>query len=154
MRDVTFDVTSFIIIGAGRGRAATLPRQLRVGGRQGVRRVGLQERTVVEPIDVGRDSRRRRATVLRECRVAAIAAATTRKRGCAVSRASRARFLPATLSCAIRAPLLPHVASVRGVGVGAGAPSAPRGRPGRVAANHVRTIRTRFDDGEASVPCR
>lgn len=137
-----------IITGAGRGRAATLPRELRVGGRQGVRRAGLQERTVVGSID----PRRRRATVLRERRVAAVAAATTHKRGRPVSRAECARFLPAAVSRAIRASLLPGVAGVRGAGVGT--PAAPRGRPGRAAANHVRTIRTRLDDGEVLVPRR
>lgn len=128
--------TNRFVPGAGRGGAVTLPRQLRPGSRQGVRRVGGQERAAADG-----DGTRGREAVVREHRVAAVAVTAALGGDRAVPFA---QLVSAPISRAIRTPF-PHVAGVRGYRTS----FPPRRRPRHAAANHVRTIRIRQTRGSS-----
>lgn len=74
-----------------------------------MRRVGVQRRAAAD--DGGA---RGREAVVRKYRVAAVAATSARSGNRTVSRAERPRLVFAAISRTIRAPILPHVAGVRG----------------------------------------
>lgn len=131
-------IINHFVSGTGRGGAVTLPRQLRPGGRQSVRRVGVQGvRAAADGGGAGGWE-----AVVREHRVAAVTVTATHGGDRAMPRAE---LMSTAISRAIRAPLFPHVTGIRGYRTS----FTPRRSPRRAAANHVRTIRIRRTRGSS-----